>query len=112
MRLIIRLAHVCFFFFEISFLFITFCYKATRATGEIELEGVRVVPAGEFTGRPNTMGLLHRARKEFYLQAPNEEEHMEWMKLLQIAARGKKKTALPPRVSQSETTVSSAKEYA
>merc|ERR1712108_59353 len=65
--------------------------QAARAAGEIELEGVRVVPAGEFTGRPNTMGLMHRTRKEYYLQAPNEDEHIDWLRTLQVAARGGKK---------------------
>ena len=55
------------------------------------------------------MGLLHRARKEFYFQAPNEEECLEWMKLLQVAARGNKKANIPPRVSQSETAVNQSK---
>merc|ERR1712137_991001 len=73
--------------------------QASRATGEIELDGVGVVPAGEYTGRPNTLGIMHKQRKEYYLQAPSEEETMDWIKTLQTASKPKK--ILPPGTSQS-----------
>jgi hypothetical protein len=75
---------------------------ATRATGEIELEGTRVVPAGEFTGRPNTLGILHPQR-EFYLQAANKEEQMDWM--AKLATIGKVNVKKVPRGTQSEANL-------
>jgi len=51
------------------------------------MEGVRTLPAGEHTGRPNTMGLFHRQRKEYYLQAPNENEQKDWINKLVLSGR-------------------------
>lgn len=50
------------------------------------------------------MGLIHRARKDFYLQAPEEEELIDWMACIQNSIRALS-TRLP-KGSQSERTVS------
>jgi len=79
--------------------------QALRATGEIELEGTRIVPAGEFTGRPNTLGILHAQRKEYYLQAPNKEEQVDWMTKLSSISRANTKRTVVPRATQSEANL-------
>lgn len=79
--------------------------QALRATGEIELEGTRIVPAGEFTGRPNTLGILHAQRKEYYLQAPNKEEQVDWMTKLSSVSRANTKRPVVPRATQSEANL-------
>eukprot|EP00011_Vannellida_sp_DIVA3-517-6-12_P013032 CAMPEP_0114620886 /NCGR_PEP_ID=MMETSP0168-20121206/8952_1 /TAXON_ID=95228 ORGANISM="Vannella sp., Strain DIVA3 517/6/12" /NCGR_SAMPLE_ID=MMETSP0168 /ASSEMBLY_ACC=CAM_ASM_000044 /LENGTH=1105 /DNA_ID=CAMNT_0001832083 /DNA_START=33 /DNA_END=3346 /DNA_ORIENTATION=+ len=54
-------------------------HQSSKASLEVELEGCKVIAAGEFTGKPNTLAVLHQSRRDFYFQAESEQEQKEWL---------------------------------
>ena len=57
--------------------------QATRANGEIELDGCKVADADSETGKKNTFGIYHPPRRDVFFQASSSEERIEWISALQ-----------------------------
>lgn len=75
-------------------------HQASKASQDVELDGCKVIAAGEFTGKPNTFAVLHQNRRDFYFQAESEQEQKEWLSAIRsvvaLVSSQPPSTARPP----------------